>query len=65
MRKKTALELMNPSGEELERGRQAARDLVAHMKRMGAAGTSFEFPDGAGEWSIVIEWKSKNDDKSN
>ena len=51
--KKTALELMNPSEEELERGRQAARDLVAHIKRMGAAGTSFGFPDGKGEWTVV------------
>jgi hypothetical protein len=57
--KKSAIEMMNPSEEELERGQQAARDLVAHMKRMGAAGTSFEIPDGDGEWTIAIEWKSK------
>jgi hypothetical protein len=58
MAKKTALELMNPSEEELERGQQAARDLVAHMKRMRAAGTSFVFPDGSGEWTITVEWKN-------
>jgi hypothetical protein len=57
--KKTALELMNPSEDELERGRQAARDLVAHIKRMGAAGTSFDFPDGKGEWTVTVEWKDK------
>ena len=58
MTHRKAKEMMNPSEEELERGQQAARDLVAHMKRMGAAGTSFEIPDGAGKWIVVVEWKS-------
>jgi hypothetical protein len=57
--KKTPQELMNPSPEELERGDQAVRDLVAHLKRMGAAGTSRHIPDGNGEWVISIEWKPK------
>jgi len=58
MTKKTPKELMNPSKEELERGDEAIRDLVAHMKRMGSAGTTRHIPDGSGEWVITIEWKS-------
>jgi hypothetical protein len=54
-----ALSLMNPREEELERGQQAARDLVAHMKRMGAAGTEYTFPDGNGEWTVTVEFKGK------
>jgi hypothetical protein len=55
---KTPEELMNPSEEELERGDQAVRDLVAHLKRMGAAGTTKRITDGAGEWVINVEWQS-------
>lgn len=49
--------LMNPSEEELERGQQAARDLVAHMKRMRAAGTEYRIADGNGEWVVTVEFK--------
>jgi hypothetical protein len=53
--KKTALELMNPSDEELAAGELAANDLVDHMKRMGAASTSFEIIDERGKWRVTVE----------
>ena len=55
---KTPEEMMNPSDEELIAGDQAVQDLVAHMKRMGAAGTTQRVPDGSGEWVITVEWKN-------
>ena len=56
---KTPREIMNPLEDELERGQQAARDLVAHMKRLEANATVFEISDGAGVWTVAIEWKNK------
>jgi hypothetical protein len=52
-----AICLMNPSEEELERGQQAARDLVAHMRRMHAAGTKYRIPDGNGEWIVSVAFR--------
>ena len=63
--KKTAHELMSPSQEELDRGDQAVRDLVAHLKRMGAGGTTQTVPDGACRWVIDVEWKPNKDVKPN
>jgi hypothetical protein len=54
----TALELMNPTDEELMAGDQAVQDLVEHLKRMGAAGATKRVPDGAGEWVVNVEWRS-------
>jgi hypothetical protein len=54
MTKKTAPELINPSEEELERGLDAARNLVAHMKRMRASDKSFEIPDGGVTWTVTV-----------
>lgn len=48
---------MNPSDEELERGLDAARNLVAHMKRMRATDKSFEIPDGGVTWTITVAAK--------
>ena len=55
---KTALEIMNPSEEEFEAGEKAVQDLVSHLKRMRAAGTTQRVPDGDGEWVITAEWRS-------
>lgn len=54
---KGALILMNPPKGELEAGQKAARDLVAHMKRMRAASTSFEILDGGTTWTVSVESK--------
>jgi len=52
---KTALEMMDPPAEEFEAGEKAALDLVAHMKRMGAAATQFEIRDSGTLWVVKIE----------
>jgi hypothetical protein len=48
--------MMNPSEEELERGQQTARDLVAHMKRMHAARTEYRITYGNGG-TVTVEFK--------
>jgi hypothetical protein len=53
----SALEIMNPPDEELIAGDQAIQDLVAHLKRMKAAGTTQHVPDVNGEWVVNVEWK--------
>jgi hypothetical protein len=63
--KKPHTQGIEPSDEELQVGVNTAIDLVAHMKRMGASETSFHIPDGAGEWVVLVEWKSKKEAKPN
>ena len=46
---------MDPPAEEFEAGEKAALDLVAHMKRMGAAATQFEIRDSGTLWVVKIE----------
>jgi hypothetical protein len=55
---KTALLLMNLTDEELMAGDQAVQDLIAHLKRMKAAGTTQRVPDVRGERVVSVEWKS-------
>jgi hypothetical protein len=52
----SALEIMNPTDEELIAGDQAVQDL-AHLKRMRAAGAVKRVADANGEWVINVEWK--------
>ena len=55
---KSVLEIMNPPDEEMIAGEKAVQDLVAHLKRMRAAGTTQRVPDGDGEWVVNVEWRS-------
>jgi hypothetical protein len=49
---------LGPEVEELEIGEKAAQDLVAHMKRIKSASTSFEILDGGTLWTVTVEAKT-------
>jgi hypothetical protein len=48
-------EPLGPEDDELAMGEEAACDLVAHLKRMGAVSTSFAILDGDTLWKVTVE----------
>ena len=46
---------LGPDEDELAMGEEAACDLVAHLKRMGAVATSYEILDGGTLWKVTVE----------
>jgi hypothetical protein len=49
---------LDPDDDEIARGEEAACDLVAHMKRMGAITNTFEILDGGTLWKVTVEAKA-------
>ena len=56
---KNIFDELRPTPEELAAGDEAAKLLIAHMKRLKAAGTEFNIHDGNGVWVITINYVSK------